>query len=196
MNSMIENDLPIPVRQRLREIFLSVAIFSYLAITFLYLSPDTNARTILLKPIRDFWLFCGFEQSWALFAPTVRDLNFYPTAVITFQDGTKAVWEPVRMDTLNTIEQIRYEKYRKWSIDTLIWKTFANYWPDTARYVGSLYYDPNNKPVTFALNLHWAHMQPPVEPLVSHRLLPQRDGFSNMFCYKYTDDDFKQELSK
>lgn len=195
MTSAVEISQLVQLRQKLREIFLSLAIFGYLGITFIYLSPETSAKTFLLKPVRDIWLFCGFEQSWALFAPTVRDLNFYPTAVITFEDGTKAIWEPVRMDTLNSIEQIRYEKFRKWSIDTLIWTTFANYWPDTARYVASLYYDPNNKPVSFALNLHWAHMQPPVEPLSSHRRLPQRDGFNSMFCYKFTEDDLK-ELSK
>lgn len=191
MNSTIVDNQAIPLRQKVREIFLSIAISVYLGMTLLYLSPDTNARTILLKPFREAWLFCGFEQSWSLFSPSVRDLNFYPSSIITFQDGTKAVWEPYRMDTLNAIGQLRYEKYRKWSIDTLPWKPFANFWPDTARYVASLYYDPNNKPVSFTLNLHYAHTQPPVEPVHAHRALPHRDGFNNMFSYKYTEDDLK-----
>lgn len=95
------------------------------------------------------------------------------------------------MDKLNLLARFQREKFRKWSIDSLPWPRFKEYWIDFARYVGNQYYDPVNKPVSISLNLRWIEIPNPSVKFLRQADLPPRTKFSTNFCYRYSNEDFK-----
>ena len=95
------------------------------------------------------------------------------------------------MDRLNLLERFQREKFRKWSIDSLPWDRFKDYWVDFARYVGRQYYNPDNKPVSISLNIRYIEIQKPAERFLRQAEMPPRTKFSTNFCYRYTSEDFQ-----
>lgn len=182
--------------QDFREGLISVFIFGYIFFSLTWLSGESTTREAVMKPFERVWLFWGLDQNWRLFSPTIRDINFYPSAIITFEDGSKALWEPLLTERMNVFEKFQREKTRKWAIDLLPWEPFAKFQPDFARFVGRQYYNSVNKPVSISLNIHWAKIPPAIEPITSQSRLPFKSQFSTKFCYIFRDDDFKDVVIK
>ncbi len=180
----------------LKEAFLSVVSISFVFITAFWLAPDKEAIGALKKriidPIRIFWLFWGLEQNWALFSPTIREINYHTIGVVTLKDGSKLIWEPPRMDKLNLVERFRQEKFRKWGVDSLPWKPHKQFWPFMARYVGRQVYNKQNPPVQFSLLLFWTKIPPPTPTeFVSKSKLPEHTTCNHIFTYVFRDEDWR-----
>ena len=173
------------------EVIVSVLTSVYLFYVLLWFTPDSVVKSNLFAPIYTSWLFFGLNQSWSLFSPNIRQLNYYPSAIITFEDGSKTLWEPPLMDRLSLIERFQREKFRKWSIDSLPWSRFKDYWVDFAKYVGRQYYNEANKPVSISLNLRWIVLPSPSEKFYNQSELPHCTKFSTSFCYRYSKEDFQ-----
>ena len=173
------------------EIVVSAIIAIYFFFVLLMFTPDSFLKRNLFAPIYRAWTFCGLYQSWSLFSPSIRQLNYYPSAVITFEDGSKTLWEPPLMDRLSLIERFQREKFRKWSIDSLPWPRFKNFWVDFAQFVGHQYYNPANKPVSVSLNLRWIEIPDPSEKFYMQNALPPCTKFNTSFCYQYSSEDFR-----
>ncbi|HIA50827.1 MAG TPA: hypothetical protein EYN91_01885 [Candidatus Melainabacteria bacterium] len=173
------------------EIIISLLIAVYFAFVFIWFLPESVFKSKVFSPMYTPWLYWGLNQSWSLFSPNIRQMNYYPSAIITFEDGSKALWEPPLMDKLTLVERFKREKFRKWSIDSLPWSRFKDYWPDFARYVGRKYYNPLNKPVSLSLNLRWIEIPSPSQKFFRQAELPPRTKFNTTFCYKYKPEDFK-----
>lgn len=47
---------------KVKETLLSCLILAYLFFTITWLSPESNLRTRILEPVKQFWLFWGFED--------------------------------------------------------------------------------------------------------------------------------------
>jgi hypothetical protein len=101
------------------------------------------------------------------------------------------IWQLPRMDKLNLIDRFRYEKFRKWDVDSLPWPDYKNFWPDFARYSGRLYYCPENKPVQLTLHIFWNDIPRPSDKLTDRSDLPQHTKLQTQFTYFYTDKDFE-----
>lgn len=180
----------------LKEVILSTVTITWVLITAFWLVPDKDDVGILRKrivgPVQMFWLFWGLEQSWALFSPTIRDMNYHTVGVVTLKDGSKLIWEPPRMDKLDIWERFQKEKYRKWGVDSLPWKPFKEFWPYMARYVGRQVQNQENPPVQFSLLLYWTKIPPPTETeFVSKSKLPAHTNCSNVFTYVYRKEDLR-----
>lgn len=178
------------------EVFLSVVTLTFLFFTGFWLIPDKDQvgtlRKHVIEPVRSFILFWGLEQSWALFSPRIRDINYHTAGLVTFEDGSKYIWEPPRMDKLNLVERFRLEKFRKWGVDSLPWDTHKEYWPYLARFVGRQVYNKDNPPVQFSLMLFWAKIPPPTkEEFVSKEKLPAHTLSNHIFTYNYSEEDFR-----
>lgn len=173
------------------EVLISVFVCLYFLTVLVWLTPESVFKSRYFSQLYNPWLFFGLSQSWALFSPNIREINYYPSAIITFQDGSKTLWEPPLMDKLTLIERFQKEKFRKWSIDSLPWPRFDNYREDFARYVGRQVYNPANKPVSIALNLRWIEIPKPIEPLLGQGDLPPKTKFNTTFCYLYKGEDFQ-----
>ncbi len=173
------------------EVLLSLLIGVYFFYVLLWLSPSSVFKSKLFSPVYTPWLFCGLNQSWSLFSPSIRELNYYPSAIITFEDGSKVLWEPPLMDRLSLLERFKREKFRKWSIDSLPWARFQNYWVDFAQYVGRLYWNPANMPVSISMNLRWIEIQKPSVHFLRQADMPPLTKFNTTFCYRYRKEDFQ-----
>jgi hypothetical protein len=94
------------------------------------------------------------------------------------------------MNRLSYGERFRLEKFRKWSIDSLPWPDYKEFWPDFARYIGRKHYCANNKPASLSLNLYWIEIPKPTAAGISElATLPQHTKMSTVFFYKYKAED-------
>lgn len=172
------------------KVCISVFCASYLASTVVSLCPQSPIQHKLetvYKPIYD---FCGFTQSWNLFGPELRQINFHGTAVITYADGTSEFWEVPRMNKLSYWERFRREKWRKWGDDTMLWPNYSALWPDLARFIAREHNEDNeNPPCQISLSLHWIEIPPPVCPRNS---LPEHTKFHTFFVYQVEREDLSQ----
>lgn len=178
-----------------REIAQTIFTIIFISITALWLSPDKAPSSVLKKniiePIKVFWLFWGLEQNWALFSPTIKDINYHTVGVLTRQDGSNEIWEVPRMDKLDLLERFRLEKYRKWSIDSLPWPDHKQFWPYIARYVGRQKFRADNPPVKLTLLLFWTKIPSPHTSFTKRTQLPPHTSCNNIFTYEYSSEDFR-----
>ncbi len=173
-----------------KEIGLSFVVATYLFFTITWLCPDAPIKTLILEPVKQFWLFWGLEQNWKLFSPEIREINFHPEAILTYANGERMIVEMPRMNRLSYGERFRLEKFRKWSIDSLPWPDYKEFWPDFARYIGRKHYCANNKPASLSLNLYWIEIPKPTAAGISEvAALPQHTKMSTVFFYKYKAED-------
>lgn len=188
-NAMIAKVSNVKLKTAL-EIVISAITVVYFFLVIMWLCPSSELTTRIVAPIKFFWLFWGLEQNWKLFSPLIRNINYHTSATITFQDGTETVWEPPRMEKLSLIDKFRLEKFRKWSVDSLPWPDYKEFWPDFARYVGRKYYVAQNPPVSLSLILHWIEIPLP-EKNVARDSLPEHTKTSTVFFYRYRNQDFQ-----
>jgi hypothetical protein len=178
---------------RVTEAVMSALIVSYLFFTITWLSPESDLRTRVLEPVKQFWYFFGLDQNWRLFSPVIKDINFHTVAVLTFEDGYMLNWELPRMKRLDYLERFRDEKYRKWCVDSLPWPDYKEFWPDFARYAGRKFYNKANKPVSLSLQLYWIEIPPPPrqagEKIVPVAELPEHTKMNTVFYYRYKPED-------
>ncbi|HMY04476.1 MAG TPA: hypothetical protein PKA48_14020 [Candidatus Obscuribacter sp.] len=171
------------------EVALSLAILTYLFYQITWLCEDSELKKRILEPVRQTWLFWGLDENWRLFSPVIKDINFHTLAVITFEDGTKKLWELPRMKRLNYIERFKDEKYRKWCVDSLPWPDYKEFYPDFARYVGRKFYNPANKPASLTLLLYWIEIPDPKTKFTPVAALPEHSKMNTVFYYRYKPED-------
>src|SRR6516164_7758405 len=135
MNALLGNKATQPL------IACLVALYFFYAVV--WLCPACEFKRRLLAPVNHLFFYWRLDRSWALFSPTIRTINYHTGVTVTFEDGTKVIWELPRMDRLNMWERLRWDKWRKLDVDSLPWDIFyKDFWPDFARYVGRKYYNP------------------------------------------------------
>jgi hypothetical protein len=178
-------------RKTAGEVLLSCISVFYVCYTLIWISPDRELKTRLVAPFRLWWEFWGLNQHWAMFSPTIRDLNVHTSGTLTLQDGTVVIWEPPRMERLNLFDRFRLAKWRKWDDDWLPWPKYKPFYPDVARYVGRLHYLENNKPAFFSLHLHWTKLPRVEEKFFERTRLPEHSKYNTLFTYFFSDKDFK-----
>ena len=104
-----------------KEVLLSLLAVGYFFLAIVWLLPDSQTKKRIMEPVRPAFLFWGLNQHWALFSPTIRNINYHTVAIVTRKNGMKTMWEAPRMDKLDAWSKFQKEKYRKWSIDSLPW---------------------------------------------------------------------------
>lgn len=168
---------------------VSVLTLFYFLCVIVWMSPESTPRSYFIRPIQGIWQYWRLGQSWKLFSPVIRDINYHTSVRITFEDGSNTVWELPRLEKLNQFERFRQERWRKWAVDTLPWPNYKPFWPDLARYAGRKFYNPDNKPVRMSLYLHWANLPNP-DMHISRENLPHHSKVNAIFQYRYTPEDF------
>ncbi len=183
------NKNKLPNRTIVREVLLSVCLAGYLSLTIISLMPASEGKSRVLDLVGLWWNYWGLDQNWALFSPVIRSINYHTTAVLTFLDGTKLVWQVPRMDKLTLLDRFRYEKFRKWGVDSLPWPDYKSFWTDTAKFVGRKFYRQENMPVCFSLQLHWIEIPKPETNFVDRNALPEHTKTNTIFSYRYLKGD-------
>jgi hypothetical protein len=154
-------------------------------------SPDSSLKKAITEPVDIYWQFLGFTQSWSLFSPLIRTINYHVAATITFENDAILLWQLPRMDRLDLYQRFRLEKFRKWDVDSLPWPDYKSFWPDFARCAGRLYYSPSNPPKQLSLILQWTAIPPASDHLTDRYELPRHDKTNTVFTYFFKPEDFK-----
>lgn len=170
---------------------MTVVLSFYLFCIALIVSPDSALRNVLYKPVYPFLSALGFWQSWNVFAPRIRTENFHLLAVITFGDGTTALWEFPRQDLLTGLEQMRAERFRKWANDRIRYHEYAFLQPDAARYIARLHRTrtDSTEPKTVELMYFSIPIPPPAEGI--NKSLPLHTQHKTFFVYNVQPEDLK-----
>jgi hypothetical protein len=174
-----------------KEVALSCLVAFYMCEAIASVSPDSSLKTAITEPVDNYWSFWGFTQSWSLFSPLIRNINFHAASTITFENGQVLLWQLPRMDRLDLYQRWRLEKFRKWDVDALPWPDYKSFWPAFARYAGRLYYSPTNKPKQLSLFYEYIEIPPPGEHLTDRYELPPHSKPVTVFTYFYKPEDFK-----
>lgn len=169
---------------------LSVLTALYLSVLIGTLSPPGLWQERLLDLTGPFWRYTRLDQNWRLFSPQLSRTNQHATTIITFEDGSKALFELPRMDRLSQLGRFKDEKFRKWSVDCLPTEKYKQYWPDTARYIGRRFYNEHNKPQALSLGIWWSDIPPPTAGKGPDDL-PVQSNYSPLFQYRFAPGDFK-----
>lgn len=171
------------------QIIVSVPLALYFILLIAYISPRNEARDRLVQSYELWWDYWRLDQNWALFSPGIRDINYHPSAVVSFEDGTEMAYPFPRNSKDGLMGELSGEKWRKLSIDSLPWPDFKPFWPDVARFIGRQCYAPSNKPVSMSLYLHWTDIPKP-EVHCSREKFPYQTKFQTVFVYRYKPGDF------
>ena len=173
------------------QIVISICTAAYFFYVIIWCTPEEREfRKRIIEPVKSVWDFWRLDQNWALFSPVIRKINFHTVAILTFEDGTKTIFEMPRMNPLCMATRFRDEKWRKWSNDCLPWTEHKEFWPDIARFLGRRFYNPQNKPVYMSLNL-WSTDIPTPESGHPRQPPPYHTSFNGIFEYRYTPEDFQ-----
>lgn len=175
-------------RQFVTEIALSLVTIGYFVFNILWFISVEQPQFKLPECAKTFWLFWGQQQNWRLFSPIVRDINFHTVGIVTLADGYKTIWEAPRNDSYAMSDQIKLDKFRKWSIDSLPWPAHKQFWPDIACWVGRKYFSKENPPVEFSLLLFWTEIPPP-EQMARRDRMPPHTIVNHLYTYRYKPGD-------
>ncbi len=144
------------VRQQLILLFLAWHFCGVL----LWLSPDCSLKQQLITPFIGYLNYFGMWQGWSVFEHP-RTYNEYLTALVTFKDGSKKIWEFPRMEKMGIIEKMFKEGFRRWGNDCVSDINDSFLWPDAARYVARNNIRTGNPPVSVSIIRHWTWIDPP-----------------------------------
>lgn len=177
------------LRNKRWQTVVSLLTIGYFVYVIAWLTPESEPRSRIIKPMEFFWNYWRLDQNWRLFSPEIRGISYHTSCRLTFEDGTNANYELPQNLRLSMAERFRTEKWRKWGIDSLPWPDYKQFWPDFARFVGRRFYREDNKPVSMSFYLHWADMYPPADR--SRSDLEYHYKISPIFMYRYTPEDFR-----
>ena len=150
--------------QKVREPVISLFLIYTIAGVGIELCAKSPFRDALKAPFNSYLWYTGLWQNFSVFAPNPKNYNIYLTAVVKFDDGSRAVWQFPRTDTMDVWTRMHRERYRKWAHDNVNSGTKRVWWPDTVRYIARQFKDDRRRPVQVTLVRHWTEIPPPQNP--------------------------------
>jgi hypothetical protein len=173
---------------RVRKPVLSCLILAYIWIVVCQLTPAFPFKKALYAPFRMSVDALGLWQNFGVFVPDPRKNNAFIDALVTFDDGSVAVWEYPRMETLNVVAKSQKERYRKYGYDHVYYDSERMLWPDLARYVARQYSASKHAPVEVVLRRHWVDITAPND---NQRQLQQTFGDEPFHTQKIHPEDLR-----
>lgn len=144
-------------RSRVGRLILSAGIvLLLLAEIGVHLPNGPLARRIGSAPTHVLQLAAS-EQTWEVFAPNPRGVSLRLEAIVTFEDGSTAVWRMPDGPVIGA--NLRYYRWRKWmeyaraDAEWLLWEP-------TARWIASLHDDRSSEVVSVDLVRHFHENDP------------------------------------
>ncbi len=173
----------------LMKLAISFVVIVYSVSAIAYISPPSALRDTIVEKESSWWQFFGFDQRWALFAPSIRTVNFDVVCLITYNDGAMSLWQPPRVELMSLLERYQKDKFRKWGMDSLPGSRYQECWPDFSRYVGRLHTKAGcAKPVSVMLMMY-SHAVPKPSLHVKLKDLPEHTDYKTVFYYRLKPED-------
>lgn len=140
---------------------ISIFILVHIYIIAMWGLPGSRFRSSVIRPVADYVIETGLWHSWDMFSPDPLSVNFHLEAEITFEDGSRTIWEFPSMEKLGLWERFQKERYRKWR-ERVRQDAYGAIWTDTTRYIARLHNNPTNPPAKVVLIRHWEQIRPPL----------------------------------
>lgn len=132
----------------------------------------------------------GMSQYWRVFAPDLRRVNWYCTAVIEFADGTLKNYEFPRFDVMPLYEAFVKTRESDFFVEIMPNLHFKKSLPRIGRYLARANYDPTNQPRMVTFVIHTADLAPPnTDHWIYRDSLPPHTFSQIFFVYKVALDD-------
>jgi len=184
------NSLSVPMSRR-DQILISIFIATYFFCVGINICGNCPLKTYVRQFTQSIELFCGIEQSWNMFCPNPRDYSFHPYAIITFQDGSTALYEFPRPEKMNQLEETLRERVRKAFYDNMPWDDYSVFRPTLARHIARCFANPKNPPTQVSMCYNGDRVT-----LMENKMIPygrpmrgaERKTF---FVYQVSPEDFK-----
>jgi len=169
----------------------SVALILHFGAAMLGLLPySCEIRKRFYEPIREYRNYLNLGQDWDMFVSPLPNVNCHLACLFTFEDGTKMIWQPPRVDKRDLKDRNKVEKWRKFALEQSLCVDNRDYWPDLARWFGRKFYIAADKPYSMSYQRWWAKIPPPCEPCAPRERLPKHTDVNTVFVYKYGAGDF------
>lgn len=152
----------------LRQLLLSVLIIAYFAIAFIQVSPGEGTLKSAFEAcsdpaaefVRPIVTMFGLKQRWNLFAPDIRKMNFYSTALITFEDGSQKLYELPRVNLLPLEERFFRHRIMRFVSDCWAQPQYRHYFPFGARFLSRAHSNNLNHPSMIEFYFNYCDIPP------------------------------------
>lgn len=152
----------------LRQFLLSVLIIAYFAIAIVQVSPGESVPKSAFEAcsdpaaefVRPIVSMFGLRQRWNLFAPDIRKMNFYPTALITFDDGSQKLYELPRVNLLPLEQRFLRHRIMRFVSDCWAQPQYRHYFPFGARFLSRAHSYSLNQPSMIEFYFNYCDIPP------------------------------------
>jgi len=169
-------------------VLVSVCATMYFLAVIIWLLPSSRFRDLLATNlIRPVFNQTGLWQGFAVYCPNPRQKNVHVSALVTFADGSTALWDFPRLERMPVLERAQKERIRKVSTDYVFWSDYKWLCPDTCKYIARQYAHDGKIPVTVTLLGHWSLIPPPEEGL--GKPIPRDSNLTTIYVHHVKNED-------
>ena len=143
-----------------RQSFLSLLTLAYFALAGVLVMPEGADRDRLLGVFGGVSSSIGLKQRWNLFAPDIRRMTQYSSALITFADGSVRICEWPRVDRSGPLDRFLYQRLRRFLTECWEIPDYEHFRPYGASYLAESHYEKENPPVRVELIFNGKEIPP------------------------------------
>lgn len=170
--------------------FVSAFILFALLSSILWLVPDFDKKSDVVKAIRPFVSYLGFWQTNVFFGPDVPRVNIDLRARIACQNGTIINYNLPRLEELPLLQRIIKTPYRKYSFVYLKDENYKACRIDYVRYLARKLASATCTPASVTLECYSADVPPP-EIGLHLTQLPPHSKREKLLEYEVKPEDLK-----
>jgi hypothetical protein len=170
-------------------LLISAFIVFHLTLIVCWMFPQFSWQRIIDARCRSYILFWGLDQDYQVFAPSPRAANITVLGIVTYGDGTMAIWQFPQMEDLSLTTKIWKERFRKFVDDNLASSSDVRLKQDVARYIARNSMKPGQGPLMVSLIRLSAEIPPPALGL-GHEL-PPNSSTKTLINYEVLPEDLQ-----
>jgi hypothetical protein len=168
---------------------ISAFIVFHLLLFVCWMFPQFSWQRAINAALRKYVLFLGLDQDYRVFAPNPSAANVKVFGIITYGDGTMAIWQFPQMEESSFVRKIWKERFRKFVDDNLALSSDHQLKEDVARYIARNTESANHRPLMVSLVCYQAQIPPP--PLCLGHELPPNTSAKTLINYEVLPQDLQ-----
>lgn len=158
-------------------------VMNLMAMMRIHFPLDKKFYQFFYKPVDVYLTYFSIYQDWMMFAPDPMKTNFYVTAEVEFEDGTKDTFNFPRGTQMSLYQKyVNGEKWRKIASEGFGLDKNSFMWKDVAKFALRKLRNNNYAkiPVKVYLKRHWNTI-----PNINKRLIPHSTITTNYQTYTF-----------
>lgn len=133
---------------------INVFIVGYVLGSFVMCYPPSQFHDAAVSAVKPFFNFFGLYQFFCFYAPNPQTVHrIHVWAEIYFRDGSKKLWEFPRLDNFKNdfYQHQSNHRFYMWKNYIYSGELYPEIFPDAARFVARINWNPQNPPVTIII---------------------------------------------